>query len=1248
MSLSDSKHIACGVLLSVVGLFVVGSAQAEDWVTYRHDNNRSAATNESLSVPLKSAWTYKSPRAPKMAWSGPDRRLFEGQELRQRVAFDDALHVSVVGDRAYFGSSVDHQLHCVDAPSGKEIWTFFSGGAVRLAPTISAGRVLFGSDDGYVYCLAVADGKLEWKLRAGPSEDWLLARGELISRWPVRTGVLVEDGIAYFGAGIFPHENVLLYAVNVSDGKIVWKKDNISENDAGRDDLSPQGYLLANKEMLFVPSGRSLPAAVNLKTGDRVYKRVFGWRNEGGGQIGGTQALLSDGQLFAGGPHHMVALDQKTGDIGFGWFTGRQMSVLGDAAYVANGAEVFRINRMEYAVASRERQKLFPQVRELYIKAYYRSGKDGAVDTVATVAELAKIKSEMTALEQKGRKWTAKSDLESSLIVAGNLAFVGGPKRVAAFEIETGKEVWTAPVEGDARGLVVANGHLYVSTTSGDIAVFAPQDAAVPATPTPSIAASPYPNDEWSPVYAAAADEILAKTGIKKGFCLVVGGEQGRLAYELAARSELSIYAVEPDAEKVAAARKALSSAHLYGNRVTFYQGDLADIPYANYFANLIVSDTQLRTGTLVGNPREIVRHLKPIGGTICLGHPANSPNKTLALDDLRNWLKATALDDAGKIEDHETWVALKRGALPGAGSWTHLYGGPGNTASSEDQRVKGGLGVLWYGDPGPGKMVNRHDGAAGPLSVHGRLYVQGQTSVMAYDAYNGLFLWERGDEGAIRTGVFQNFNPGNVVASEDSLFVMVKDECIELDGATGVTKATYRLPDKKHDSQYQWGYLAYSDGILFGTASVRKEVAERQRRRGRVTEDSTDAIFAVEVGTGKHLWTYEGKNISHHTIALGPGRVYFVDSTISNEKRAALLNQDKTELKKLSEGEAKKVEAKMKEQDERLTVALDARTGKQVWAKSVDVTDCSEIGTGGGQLTLIFQNNVLLLCGANANGHYWKQFVEGEFKHRRLVALSADDGHKLWAKDANYRHRPIVIEDQIIAEPWGYDLYTGAQKMREHPLTGESVPWSMVRPGHHCGMLTGCPSMLMFRSGFTAFYNLEDDSGTEHFAGHRIGCWVNAIPANGLVMIPESGAGCVCLFSIESTVTMEPRSERRPWTIYSSVGAKTPVSHMALNLGAPGDRKDARGKVWLSYPRPTTSKETSLDLKLDIVPEFLKDGGFASVNSNANPVEGAETPWLFTSSARGLTRCKLPLLGEKQAPADSFQHSGIRSLEFT
>ncbi|MEO1997985.1 MAG: malectin domain-containing carbohydrate-binding protein [Planctomycetaceae bacterium] len=390
--------------------------------------------------------------------------------------------------------------------------------------------------------------------------------------------------------------------------------------------------------------------------------------------------------------------------------------------------------------------------------------------------------------------------------------------------------------------------------------------------------------------------------------------------------------------------------------------------------------------------------------------------------------------------------------------------------------------------------------------------------------------------------------------------------------------------------------------------------------------------MFCIDVKSGRHVWMYEGKNIVHRTIALGPDRVFLIDSSISSEQRAALLQQDKQALKNLSAEQAQLAELRMKNLDARLAVALDSRTGKELWSQPVDVTDCSEIGTGGGKLTLLYKNNTLLLCGANANGHYWKQFLSGEFSRRRLVALSAADGNKMWARDANYRHRPIVVEDRIIAEPWAFDLYSGEQLTRSNPLTGQDEPWSLIRPGHHCGMLTGCPGMLMFRSGYTGFYDLKSDEGTRHFSGHRLGCWINAIPANGLVMIPEASAGCVCLFSIASTITLEPRTSRRPWTLTSSVGATTPVQNMALNLGAPGDRKDALGTVWLAYPRPDPHKVTGLDLKLALNEKLLPSGAFTSVNSRDLQILGTENSWIYASAAHGMSEFRLPLIGKGQS----------------
>jgi hypothetical protein len=344
-------------------------------------------------------------------------------------------------------------------------------------------------------------------------------------------------------------------------------------------------------------------------------------------------------------------------------------------------------------------------------------------------------------------------------------------------------------------------------------------------------------------------------------------------------------------------------------------------------------------------------------------------------------------------------------------------------------------------------------------------------------------------------------------------------------------------------------------------------------------------------------------------------------------------LRQDKTELKKLSPEEARQKEAELKRLDVRMAIALDARTGQVNWRQAIDVTNCTNVSAGGGNLTLMYHKDHLLICGANANGHYWKQFLSGEFSQRRLLVLEARQGRKLWAHDANYMNRPAIINDMVIAEPWAFELQSGEPKKRPNPLTGEDSSWQFSRPGHHCGVVTATPNMMFFRSGFIGYYDLYEDSGTRHFAGQRLGCWVNAIPGNGLVVIPEASAGCVCLFSITSTVVLEPREDRSPsWGIYSLAGPTTPVKHLAVNLGAPGDRRDSFDRIWLSYPRPTTVGR--MEFVFDVKPQFMPGGEFQAVNDESLVVDNAEVPWLFSSQARGLLRCELPLLGPGDKPA--------------
>ena len=84
----------------------------------------------------------------------------------------------------------------------------------------------------------------------------------MVSVWPVRTSVLVEDGTVYFGAGVFPYDGLYICALDAGNGSVIWKNDNLDDDvfDLRYGGVSPQSYLIASEDHLFVPSGRAMPA----------------------------------------------------------------------------------------------------------------------------------------------------------------------------------------------------------------------------------------------------------------------------------------------------------------------------------------------------------------------------------------------------------------------------------------------------------------------------------------------------------------------------------------------------------------------------------------------------------------------------------------------------------------------------------------------------------------------------------------------------------------------------------------------------------------------------------------------------------------------------------------------------------------------------------------------------------------------------------------------------------------------------
>jgi len=259
------------VLGLVLAAALAPALHADDWPMYKKDAHRSSMTEEELTFPLRKSWVYVCAQPPRPAWPEPVKNL-------NRLDFDYAAHPVVAEGIVCFGSSADDTVRALDAKTGNLKWRIITGGPVRFAPQIAEGKVYFGSDDGVVYCLDAASGKPVWTFRAAPYEECLPGNGRMISRWPIRTGVLVCDGVLYFTAGMWPSEGIFVYALDARSGEVIWCNDtsgarltivpHVVSTISG---VNPQGALLATEDTLLVPAGRSSPAAYDRRTGKLLY-----------------------------------------------------------------------------------------------------------------------------------------------------------------------------------------------------------------------------------------------------------------------------------------------------------------------------------------------------------------------------------------------------------------------------------------------------------------------------------------------------------------------------------------------------------------------------------------------------------------------------------------------------------------------------------------------------------------------------------------------------------------------------------------------------------------------------------------------------------------------------------------------------------------------------------------------------------------------------------------------------------------
>jgi len=1259
-----------------------GVVSAEDWPMYRHDIRRSGITTDALGADLSLAWTFIPVRGPEVAW--PDSR-----KEKPRTQFDEVFQVAVSGGKVFFGSSSDNKVYALHAATGEVVWTAFTGGPIRCAPTVCEGKVYIGSDDGYAYCLDASTGAVLWRVRIAFVDRRVVGNEKMISLWPVRTGVLVDGGVAYFGAGVFPHEGTFVCAVNADTGAAIWRNDTCGEEGAHLEygGMTPQGYALASESVLYVPSGRAMPGAFDRATGEFLYYC------SPGGKIGGTWALVVGDRMVAG-MEGKRAYDEKTGeqvDAEYAWFPGYQLLVTDEYSYLLDHDELRALDRSAHEFAGQWRSAVIKERDGLKRKldVVKQALKTVAADQrVASEQRAGQLEKEIAALDQQRseieaavHKWRRPLAHHEAMILAGNALVIGGQGHVVTLDAATGGDRWAAEVEGRAAGLAVADGRLFVSTDSGAIHCFAAGGGSHEIRPP--VVEHPYA-DESQARYGQAAEAILEHSGVSRGFCLVLGSREGRLALELAKRSDLKVIGLEADETGIAKARLAVDAAGLHG-RVIFEPPAPEGPGFADYFANLIVSQTAVDTGLADGDASEVFRMLKPCGGVLCLGCPESRD-----ITGLRSWIAGIAdVPEPRSIEDSGVWTVVERGPLPGAGSWTHQYADTANTACSDDTLVRAPLGVLWFGEPGPEYMVERHARPAAPVAIDGRLFVQGENRIMAYDAYNGVLLWQREMPGAIRVRVDSDMS--NLVAQHDGVYVAIGDTCTRLDPATGEVIRTYTVAPGNDGSPRRWGYLACIGHTLYGTSAkplqkdygdfwkqyvsedgswqnldtmpadyrsyavTFEEPDERaywlqqqngltwhsmnnwpawgsvERPEGAVTTRimASDSLFALDVETGETRWTYQGDAVAHPAIAIAEGTVFLADCGVSGDEEATAIEAKKQLLARGTWEEGGEMQYEPQHADVRRLLALDADTGEKRWERVIDLTGC-----GGDRLGLAYKDGVLLAFGCFSN-HDRNLFREGKLSWRRITAVDGGSGADLWSKPLNYLRRPLVIGDEILIEPRACDLRTGAIKTRRHPLTGHEETWEFVRPGHCCSITSASPTMFFLRGYFLWYYDLVKDQGMLPFGGMRPGCWLNTIPANGLLLFPEASAGCGCSYPVRCSVALQPRppEAESTWAIMIQHGAMRPVTRMAVNLGAPGDWRDDDGTLWFGYPHPRGNSFFTYDTDFVLGEKFIEGMGFRNRNLAGTEFAGLAKPWLYASAAQGLVSCALPLLDAGSDP---------------
>jgi hypothetical protein len=330
---------------------------------------------------------------------------------------------------------------------------------------------------------------------------------------------------------------------------------------------------------------------------------------------------------------------------------------------------------------------------------------------------------------------------------------------------------------------------------------------------------------------------------------------------------------------------------------------------------------------------------------------------------------------------------------------------------------------------------------------------------------------------------------------------VALRDSCQVIDAATGRRQQEIHLPQNDSSQQHHWGYIARSGEMLVGSGRKPTATYNRQSRQNdlelwydKMRLVTSDYLFALRTGNVDPAWTYGGGIVINTTLAIGGKRLYFLESHAPAAVQSAT---GRLPMADFQHGPC-------------FIVALDIDGGHVLWKRPFDLTDFQHIAY------INYAQEKLIVSGNRyREGRLW-YFFQG---------IDAATGDELWRQSHNsgyarggdhgeQNRHPTIVANTVYTYPLAYDLHTGERR----------ADWEFDRLGHGCGNISASAGCIFWRGDNPWQRSLHGDQSATRVNGvNRPGCYINMIPAGGLLLIPEASSGCTCGFPLQTSLAYVP-----------------------------------------------------------------------------------------------------------------------------